>query len=64
MERQASGREERRLTRCSQIASEEVRPKLKMPRKTLTELTLKNRRNTLTVRYKKLNVLTCLTKRV
>ena len=38
--------------------------KLKMPKRTLTELTPKNRRNTLKVRYKKLNVLTSPTKEV
>ena len=38
--------------------------KLKMPRRTLTELTPKNRKNTLKVKYTKLNVLTSPTKQV
>ena len=38
--------------------------KLKMPSRALTELTPKNRRNTLKVGYKKMNVLTSPTKRV
>ena len=38
--------------------------KLKMPERILTELTPTNRRNTLKVGYKKLNVLTSPTKRI
>ena len=38
--------------------------RFKIPRRTLTELSPKNRRNTFKVRYKKLNVLTSPAKQV